>query len=302
MEKEGYNFISVSKFNPIEYSNKKSLKVKVPKVRFDLHRSPNVRAVSDSPLKNHIQILHPTMINYSCLIHNTTTEQKSLKKLTPLKKKIKTVHLPIQILPKEKQEKLLAKPKHFLPAIKKPTVSEPLPIQPENSIYFELLGFFIKKHLDYNKLYLKIDCEHKGWIDSHDLTNYFYINEINCNIEETINSIFEIASMISIDIKILKRSFFAMCSAIEYDAPDDPKLLVGENLKKLHGRIYNFRQIFKGIATEYFISHKDILQACSQYRDNSTRKAIELVLSEAVDFARFLTCLPFFMWISSFNN
>ena len=101
---------------------------------------------------------------------------------------------------------------------------------------------------------------------------------------------------------MFKRVFFALCSAIKYDKPEDPKLLVGENLVKLEKRVLRFFAIFKTFTQGLLIPRKDIISACNGLKDEASIKAIELVVSEQIDFARFLTCLPFFLWIKAVHN
>lgn len=293
--KSDFNFISVSRLSPTEAVNKTSLKIRMPKVKFERKNLAKVEIQSNSPLRNHITLLHPELKQDSTRIYEGFPSQRPAQRLPPIKDRIKVIEIPLKHA-KSPQPGPSNQIRTLLPTLKKKSKKKSQnPI--ENSIYFELLGFFIKKHLDYNKLYAKIDSENKGWIDPHDFTNYFYMNEINCNIQSTVNSIFSIVNYLTTGAKVTKRVFFALCSAFEYDIPEDPKVLTGESLVRLQSRVQNFSFTFKEYAVNGFILKNDIFQVCNEVLSGSVVKSIELVFSEPVDFARFLTCLPFFMWV-----
>ena len=153
------NFISIKKFNPIEYSNKISLKIKVPKVTFDKKNLEKQRFYSDSPLRNLVKLVHPKSINDTMALSKLS--KKSLLNFSPVKKKLVHLALPEKVIKINKFIKETPSKPEFLPPLKT-TFGKKLKTDDKNTIYFELLGFFIKKRLDYNQIYKEIDGENKG--------------------------------------------------------------------------------------------------------------------------------------------
>lgn len=289
------SYMSVQKIKHVNYGSKISIKIKMPKIRLD-NSNFQIRLASESPVKRFVKVIQPRSLNDEVdIVYQTTSKRIFNDKLVPRQS-------PPVIKLKEKRLKKLEKltkntnTSENLPKVNKfPPLTKKL--IDDNNIYFELLGFFIKKHLDYNPLYKRIDTECKGYFDKHDLVNFLYISSANCDIEETVERIFSLAQGICPDNDIKKRTFFAMCSSIEYDTLEDYKLIIGDNLLKLIDRVGQLKKVFREFTKGICISRKAVVSMCSRLLDRPTMRAIDLVASEQIDFPRFLTCLPFFMWL-----
>lgn len=283
----------VKKLCDEESSPKILIKIKVPKVRFET-RPERSYQVSDSPMRPLVKILQPMSLNDEISISASRT-RKGYKTPKPQhiaslsnEKKIKRIQKNYIYMKGTNTSENLPKIKKKIQTLKKP--------HENSSVYFELLGFVIKKHLDYEPLYKKIDTEGKGYFDKHDLMNFFYINSVNCDIEETVQSVFTLGQYINLEQDIKKRTFFAMCSVNDNDSLEENKLFSRENLGKLSENIGEMRMVFKEFTKGFYVSRNNLLDLCRRYPEESVIKAAEIVASEQIDFSRFLICLPFFMW------
>lgn len=300
---EHEDLLFIQKFKPIEYNSKVAINVKMPKVRMDFKLPKKVRQFSESPLKNLVKIVKNTKSPEDTI----TTPQiyltkKSSQKFEPKKESMKLVLFSGDFINKPKflmkdtstQENLPRITRQKLPKLEKTPNS--------HGIYFELLGFFIKKHLDYSPAYKRIDTDNKGFIDRYDMKNYFYLNSLSCNVEEVVENIFILCNSISADSIIMKKTFFGLCSSFEYDFPFSYRCFVGENFLNLKSRIHDLKHLFGEFTSTQVISKEDLESVCMHLEDHGADKALELVTTECVDFPRFLVCLPFFMWLKAVTD
>lgn len=288
----GTGLASVKKLTRIDHPNKFSLKIKMPIVKLDKKPPVKINLAPISPLKSTAKLIQLKLLDKTMSLEHQK-KKYTIKNFTPFNDRNKySVEIPNNHQPYRQNTYRL------LPALNK--VQNTPKIPNKSNIYFELLVFFIKKHVDYSHIYNSIDCNHKGWIEKPDLYKYLYINNINCNIEETVNEIYDISNLINpFHSKIYKKTFFAMCSAIKHDKPEDPKLFSTKSLKKLKKRIISIHKIFKTFTDSDTIQSQLIIQTFSEFTDDATTKSLQLIISEPVDFNRFLICLPFFMWMKS---
>lgn len=290
------DFIHIHRFKPMECSNKISINIKVPKVRLDTRNLKKPKQNSQSPLKNLVKLIKQPSSPKDFSLPPTIYKKNSVSKTEKPKDYLKLI-----VFPGKGMEKTIMSTKKIgtqdnLPPISRQKVQKEGSNSVSHSIYFELLAFFIKKYLDYGPIYKKIDTEKKGFIDKYDIKNYFYSVSANCNIEELAENLLFLGKIINNEPVMAKNTFLALCSAVEYDVPFTFRSFIGENAEKLNSRILNLNTIFKEFADKNIINRKYLLSLCGQ-PDRETKKALDLVTSEQIDFSRFLICLPFFMWL-----
>lgn len=290
------DFIHIQKIKKIEYTNKISIKVKMPKVHLDTKGPKKPLHLSQSPLKNLVKLIKQPNNLTDQSIPPTIYSKKSISKIQKPHDCIKLIVFPGNLMEKSKIHRKNVSTQESLPLLTKKNAKNAEKNSDSHSIYFELLAFFIKKHLDYGPIYKKIDQEKKGFIDKYDIKNYFYSVSANCNIEELADSLLAMAKCISNEPVISKNTFFALCSSIEYDVPFSHKTFIGPNAEKLSSRVLYLKSIFQEFTDEDQIKKSDLANFCG-ILDKDTKKALDLITTEQVDFSRFLICLPFFMWL-----
>ena len=294
-------FIHIRRFKPLESSNKISLKVKMPKIRLDTRNLKKPKQLSQSPLKNLVKLIRqpssPKDFPLLPTIYKKQRDSVSKKNEKP-KDWVKLIVFPGKGIerPPASPRKKTCSPENLLPAISKPKGQKQGQGSVSHSIYFELLAFFIKKHLDYGPIYKKIDTEKKGFIDKYDIKNYFYSVSANCNIEELACNLLKLGKTINNEQVMPKSTFLALCSAIEDDLPLTYRTFQGQSYEKLSSRLISLKEVFKGLTNKNSINKKDLASLLKD-PDKETQKALDLVTSEQLDFSRFLICLPFFMWL-----
>lgn len=288
------DFIHIQRIRQIEYTNKISINVKMPKVHLD-NKGPKKKVhLSQSPLKNLVRLIKQPSTDQS--VPPTIYSKKSISRIHKPKDYIKLVVFPGNLIEKPKFHRKNVATQDSLPLISKKSAKDISKTQDSHSIYFELLAFFIKKHLDYGPIYKKIDLEKKGFIDKYDIKNYFYSVSANCNIEDLADTMLALAKSISNEPVISKNTFFALCSSIECDVPFSHRTFTSPNSEKLSSRLTYLKSIFEEFTDEDLIKKSDLATFCG-ILDKETKKALDLITTEQVDFSRFLICLPFFMWL-----
>jgi hypothetical protein len=293
---EHQDLLSIQKFKPIEYNSKVSINIKMPKVKLDIKIPKKTRQLSESPLRHLVKLVKkPEKVEV--IATPQISMKKSSKKFEQPRESIKLI-----IFPGVEKQKIRMKDcstQENLPRLNRTKLPKLTRNLNSHGIYFELLGFFIKKHLDYNPVFKKIDLENKGFIDRFDAKNYFYMNSSSYYVDDIVENLFTIAGFVARDSVIVKKTFLGICSAIEYDFPFSYRNFAGENFSKLKIRVLELRELFQEFTVSEFISCEDLDSFCRHLEDHGADKALELVKTEVIDFPRFLVCLPFFMWLKA---
>lgn len=252
-------------------SGKIKLNVKMPRVRVE--RTGKILSL---PTRN-ISVT-PTRLLEHCQITNYSPPGLNIKPMSsknPSKKYLKV-----------------------LPDIKSPIRKR---INTEN-IYSELLGFLIKVQVEYLPIYQKIDIQRKGKIDYSDFSAFISKSYISCNPKELFNNLTHLNLMISSDCVIWKKNFLAICTGLRHNKPTakDFKLIFidppfEDLVKVLQKHVKMFREFteFKYLELEKLLSRVD-------FSEEKIQKSLKIVFSESVDLPRFISCLPFFIWVKHY--
>lgn len=169
-----------------------------------------------------------------------------------------------------------------------------------------LLRFYNAVELKFNLVYNQIDMNNKGWVDYDDLVNYFIMKDIENrdkdyeHIKLLAKELYSALMVVSYRSKVLRKHFLALCGVFEYNKGDSLDFSDRLVVSTLREQIIELKELFKCYTDNKIINLKSIL--CEINFKDKISKSRVFVDSNKIDFARFLRCLPFFIWVYNHIN